>query len=286
MNTKNKIRLATVAYKIVHFVRSCIDKDDKVTVVRGGVNWNLDLNQGIDFSIFLIGGFEPGTLRLYRELLGNTEGEIVFDIGANIGAHTLPIAKLVTPKNGKVYAFEPTRYAYEKLLQNVSLNPSIQHGIVPVQAMIAAKDDTTAEPEIYSSWPLANVTTTHADHCGELKSTIGAEVFSLDSFVRMRDISRVDFIKLDVDGYEPEVLAGAWLSLNRFKPTILMEWTPYLFSERPDAMCNALSRLLGLGYSLFDGKSGKPISGGVDELDRRTPSKGSMNILLRFVARV
>lgn len=98
----------------------------------------------------------------------------------------------------------------------------------------------------------------------------------------MRGITRIDFIKLDVDGHEPDVLTGAWLSLQRFHPTILMEWSPNLFAERPDAMRLALSRLLEMGYCLFDGSSGKLISGGQEELDRRTPHKGSMNILLRF----
>jgi hypothetical protein len=85
-----------------------------------------------------------------------------------------------------------------------------------------------------------------------------------------------------VDGHESDVLAGAWLSLERFQPNILMEWSPNLFAEHPDSMHLALSRLFGMGYRLFDGTSGKPISGGHEELHRRTPHKGSMNILLHI----
>ena len=59
-----------------------------------------------------------------------------------------------------------------------------------------------------------------------------------------------------------------------------MEWAPYLVAERPHVMGSALSRLLEMGYGLFDGSSGQSISGGPEELDRRTPPNGSMNILL------
>lgn len=52
---------------------------------RGGIYWDLDLCQGIDFSIFLLGVFEPETVASYSSQL--TEGNTVLDIGANIGAH-------------------------------------------------------------------------------------------------------------------------------------------------------------------------------------------------------
>jgi hypothetical protein len=114
---------------------------------------------------------------------------------------------------------------------------------------VVAEDGIAAEQEIYSSWPLRNEPGLHADHRGQLKTTSGAQLFSLDSFVRMRGITRIDFIKLDVDGHEPDVLACARLSLERFHPMILMEWSLYLFAEHPDAMRLALSRLLGMGYA-------------------------------------
>ncbi len=282
MDTRHKILLATVAYRFVSFVRRCFGKDDHIQTVRGGIVWSLDLHEGVDFSIFLLGGFEPGTLQLYKKLLGHAAGEVVLDIGANIGAHTLPLAQLVVPMGGKVYAFEPTQYAFGKLVRNIALNPSIGKGVEAVQAMLLAKDGVAVEQEIYSSWPLENTPDLHADHRGLLKTTSGAQAFSLDSFVNDRAIQRIDFIKLDVDGHEPDVLAGSWLSLERFHPTILMEWSPHIFAEHPEVMQQTLARLLELGYGIFDGETGKAITGGYEELDRRTPDKGSMNILLRF----
>ncbi len=278
IDTKHKIWLAAIAYKIIAFIRSSFRRDDNIQLRRSGVNWELDLREGIDFSIYLLGGFELGTLRLYKKLLGQKSGEIVLDIGANIGAHVLPLACLVVPRGGKVYAFEPTDFAYAKLLRNIMLNPSVSEGIVPLQLMLVEEDGIPVDQEIYASWPLVDGRELHPNHHGKLKTTRGATSLSLDSFVDIHNIQRIDFIKLDVDGHEADVLKGATLSLQRFYPTLLMEWAPNLFVD--DSMYLALAHLLEMGYKLYDGASGCQILGGYEELNRRTPQKGSMNILL------
>jgi tRNA G37 N-methylase Trm5 len=106
LNTSQKIKIATVAYKLVAGVRRVLGKSDHAVIRRNGITWELDLQEGIDFSIFLFGGFELATLRLYDSIL--RPGDIVLDVGANIGAHTLPFARLVG-KDARVYAFEPTQ---------------------------------------------------------------------------------------------------------------------------------------------------------------------------------
>ena len=60
---------------------------------ENGIRYHLDLNEGIDFSIYLLGSFEPGTQRTLQKLV--KPGDVVFDIGANIGAHTLSMAQSV-----------------------------------------------------------------------------------------------------------------------------------------------------------------------------------------------
>ena len=82
---------------------------------RGSYKWELDLKEGIDFSIFIQGCFEPEVIKTYKKHI--KEGDIVIDIGANIGAHTLPIANLLDHE-GKIYALEPTKFAYSKLKNN------------------------------------------------------------------------------------------------------------------------------------------------------------------------
>ena len=76
----------------------------------------------IDFAIYLGGMFERNTALALRKLV--RPSSLVLDIGANIGAHTLRLANLVG-SSGRVFAFEPTDFAYSKLQANLDLNPAL-----------------------------------------------------------------------------------------------------------------------------------------------------------------
>jgi hypothetical protein len=78
---------------------------ERVRLRRRGIRWDLDLAEGIDLSIYLLGAFEPRLVGAYRKLI--RPGACILDIGANIGAHTLQFAQLVGDR-GKVVAYEPT----------------------------------------------------------------------------------------------------------------------------------------------------------------------------------
>src|SRR6266436_7021968 len=123
LTTKTKIALAGLAYRAVAMGRAVAGRNDCVTVQRGDINWCLDLEEGIDFSIYLLGAFERSTVATLRALV--KAGDVVLDIGANIGAHTLGLAKNVGAA-GKVYAFEPADFAFQKLLRNLALNPALE----------------------------------------------------------------------------------------------------------------------------------------------------------------
>ena len=122
LSTAQKIRIARVLSGGVIGLRRTLGLPSEVTTRRGGVRWRLDLTEGIDLSIYLLGAFEPATVKLYRRLV--KPGDVVLDIGANIGAHVLPLAVLVGDA-GRVIAFEPTRYACRKLQANLALNPRL-----------------------------------------------------------------------------------------------------------------------------------------------------------------
>src|ERR1700730_18469952 len=105
LKTTHKIAIATIASKGVLFTRRLVGLGSTADVSRRGIRWRLDLREGIDFSIYLLGSFAPSTVRTYAGLVES--GDVVLDIGANIGAHTLPLARLVGPA-GRVVAFDPT----------------------------------------------------------------------------------------------------------------------------------------------------------------------------------
>ncbi|MSO73187.1 MAG: FkbM family methyltransferase, partial [Rhodospirillaceae bacterium] len=116
MKTRTKILIAAMLSRAVRGLRRLLGAGRVGEFDRGGFRWRLDLGEGIDFSIYLLGSFEPITLGACRRLIN--PGDTVLDIGANIGALTLPMARM-TGEAGKVYAFEPTAYAFEKLRANL-----------------------------------------------------------------------------------------------------------------------------------------------------------------------
>ena len=136
MKTKHKFFLAKLIAKPFLLLRKLFGMSDSIRVNRKGINWFLDLKEGIDFSIFLLGSFEPSTISVYSKLI--KQGNYIFDVGANIGAHTLHFAKLIGEK-GKVFSFEPTNYAYDKLIRNVELNDDLSSRIFPNQIMFISQ---------------------------------------------------------------------------------------------------------------------------------------------------
>jgi FkbM family methyltransferase len=278
LSTSQKVSIARVLSRVALSVRQLCGAPSTTIVRRGGALWSLDLKEGIDLSIYLLGGFEPRTLRRYQELIA--DGFVVLDVGANIGAHTLPLAQLVGP-SGRVIAFEPTEYAFDKLLKNVSLNPGLSGRISANQTLLGRSTNDELPGAIYSSWPLENASDLHSDHQGRLKSTSGADVQTVDRYVERCGLDRLDFIKLDVDGHEYEVLQGARATLERFRPGIVLELAPYVYSEKPAEFDGLLELLWDRGYLLTDLSTGASLPRDPEKVRRLIPPLGGMNSLAR-----
>ena len=280
ISTKKKIALAKILRHVIKVARGMIGKGDQVIVRRGDIIWDLNLGEGIDFAIYILGGFELQTLRLYKKIIN--QGDTVVDVGANIGAHTLPFAQLVGPR-GTVAAFEPTKFAFSKLKRNLSLNPSLAQSIRPFQVLLQANEKTPVPKKIYSSWPLDNPVQAHAVHGGVLKETSGAQTSTIDQMILHIGLNRLDFIKLDVDGHEPEVLNGALSSIQKFKPFILLEWAPYLYKDKKGILIKNLQYLKRIGYCAYPLGCNKPypIEDVIKTNDLTAEKKASWNILLK-----
>ena len=273
IKTSDKIFIARQLSATVRAVRSVLGKSDRAMVKRRGIRWSLDLNEGIDFSIYLIGSFEPRTLGLYQKIV--KPGQTVLDIGANVGSHTLPLAKLVG-NSGRVVAFEPTDFAYGKLVVNIALNSELSQRIVPMQSMLVADSQARLEPALFSSWPLENSSDLHQEHKGRLMDTSGASVVTLDDAADRLELSSVDFLKIDVDGYEYDVLKGGLRTLRIHKPSIIMEFAPYLI--KLEEFCGMVELLQKIGYRFQDANSLRQLPGDAYALNALIPGGSSLNI--------
>ena len=164
LSTKVKMRIARVLNHAVVGGRRVLGGDGVVSARRRGVNWRFDLNEGVDLALYL--GLYQG---LPRRAFNNwiRPGSLVIDIGANIGAHCLPMARHVGPA-GRVIAIEPTDYAFSKLVANVNLNPDLTTQVISVQAALTREAMSDAKPAtFFSRWPVHdNGGPRHAGHLG------------------------------------------------------------------------------------------------------------------------
>jgi FkbM family methyltransferase len=164
------------------------------------------------------------------------EGDVVLDIGANIGYYVLIESQLVGEK-GKVYAVEPVRSNFELLEKNVQLN-----NLKNVSEFQFAFGEKDAKSEIY--------VTDKSNLCAMNKDAVGGKILftqevpmqTVDTF--FKDKAPPDFIRMDVEGYEYQVIKGMAKTLQG-NIKILIElhpWRPYLEPERMDELFDILER--------------------------------------------
>jgi FkbM family methyltransferase len=276
MKTTHKIAAARAVYHAIHAGRVLFGRTDKVIVVRDGVTYDLDLSQGIDFAIFLGNIYEHQTKAALRKLV--SPGSLVLDIGANIGAHTLHLAQLAGP-SGRVMAFEPTDYAFRKLSRNLALNPSLASRVEAYHCFLTGNDGARVPNSIYSSWPLTKEAGLHAKHLGREMRTESAQARSLDSILSEHADRKVQLVKLDVDGFECDVLRGATTVLRDARPVFVMELAPYVLEERGTSLDELLSYFVPNGYTLYDERTRKPLPSSAGELYRMIPNGAGINAI-------
>ena len=161
-------------------------------------------------SLDLYGEYCEAEVALFRQIV--RPGMFVVDAGANIGAHTVFLAQHVGAA-GRVFAFEPQRLVYQILNANVALAGLTN--VVTAQAALGAAAGSLKVPELDPN---------AANNVGALG--LGGFSEGEDVPVRTLDdlgLARCDFIKIDVEGMEHEVLAGAAALLLRCQPRLYVE---------------------------------------------------------------
>jgi FkbM family methyltransferase len=287
LTTRAKLKIARALSLGLRSTRRILGLPVTLQARRGGINWDLDLAEGIDLAIYL---------RSYQRISEHVRarvlrpGAAVVDIGANVGAFTLPLAA-VLGEGGRVVAIEATDFAFEKLNRNLRLNPLLANRVTAVQALLVSDDAEQAPERLYSSWRLdaARGIDRHPSHQGVKMNTTGATSLTLDSL--MRDdarlaplLSTIEFIKLDVDGNELGVLRGARELLRSRRPSMLIEIAPYVQNEKPGRLTELLNEIRELGYRLEDPQNGSPIACDAVAITRLIPDGASMDLLCRRVA--
>ena len=246
LSTKTKIYIARILHALITFFTG----SDQRVIVRGGIRYHVDLTEGIDLSLYLFGNFQKHIFcnKYYKE----TPDDVILDVGANIGSMTLQFAQKVP--QGRVYAFEPTQYALDKLMKNCSLNPILAERITVINTFVSVESAHEPDIQAYSSWKVdsSHCTPVHEIHLGAIMATTGVSAISIDDFVQENKIERINYIKIDTDGLEYEILKGAKTVIVNFRPIIIFEITLYTLQEKGIAFDFIYDYFNQLGYRLFD----------------------------------
>lgn len=154
-----------------------------------------------------------------------SENFYCIDAGANFGYYSILMSKLVG-KKGQIFAFEPSKYQYERLKKNMNLNDCRNLHLYNY----ALSDKSKSEAKFYEFKEFSNLeghSTLEKDVLIQLKNcnyneTIVEQV-TIDDFVRKKGLEKLDFIKIDIEGAEFKCLKGSEETINKFKPVIIFE---------------------------------------------------------------
>jgi len=184
-------------------------------------------------NVFWVGDAQRGLTYTLRQ--HTPAGAYCLDVGANIGFYALKLARWAGA-NGRVASFEPDPNAQKRLRHNLSLNPDLQVTVIPkaVYAQAGKLEFHVAESGLSSVEQIAGAV-----------ENITVEATTIDDFMREVGWTRLDVIKIDIEGSDHSALVGARETLRRFRPFLVFEGGAE--SEHTEA---AFALLAELGYTL------------------------------------
>ncbi len=175
-------------------------------------------NGGVDAEIYADGCYEADMLRLIKSNL--TDDDVFLDIGANIGQHSLYASRHCS----HVYSFEPIRRLCEQLDSSIFINDFLNINTYNY----ALGNDNVSLP-IYGS--VSNMGASSLVTSENRVKIQNIKVLRLDDVYQSIGLTRCDMVKIDVEGYELDVLLGAAKLIAKYKPKILIEYSPIFYKK-------------------------------------------------------
>lgn len=215
-------------------------KNHKVQCKRNGINYELDMSQHLDHSIFF-GLEEESKNYIFKTVKSNFN---CLDIGANIGEVSLNLAKICA--QGKVYSFEPTKNTFEKLNKNIQLNSF--NNITAFNFGIGRNE---AEFPIYQ-FQEGNDGANRIIMNAESNQNNILEIIKIKSLDQIsHEFPKIDLIKIDVEGFENEVIEGALNYIDQHRPILIIELIDKNLKVNGSSAIELVNKLRKLNYQIF-----------------------------------
>lgn len=238
--------------------------------LKHGITWLTDediaiyttADNYIEWNILSTGTYEDEINKLIRISL--KEGGIALDIGANIGLQSIRMAKSVGER-GRVISFEPLIYLQKKFVANISLNKVQNVTLIPYAL---SNIETDTEYNINENgW---NQGTFSLDNT--LKGTLVQKIIIRkgDLLPEIKNLARLDLIKIDVEGFEFHVMLGLRETIKKYRPRIIFEYDHNYWQKANQNIYECFNFLKAINYSIFQitsvgcelRESSKKITGG------------------------
>lgn len=187
------------------------------------------------------------------------EDAVVFDVGAHAGQFSKLFARLA-PK-GRVFAFEPSAYARSILEPALGWNRIRNVEIAPLGLSDAAGVSTLSTPIKRRGGMGFGVAHLGADDGARPSVRQSVELTTLDDFFERRGLTRLDFIKADVEGWEAHMLRGGARTIAAHRPTLFLEVTVASLARAGATPAEIWDRLTPLGYRATKAPDFAPVAG-------------------------
>jgi FkbM family methyltransferase len=193
----------------------------RVTTQDGDI-FEADLSSTLEWQLWAFGGYEPHLAELFGHLV--RPGDRCVDVGANVGVHTVRLARLAG-LDGEVIAIEPDPDVAQRARRNIGLN-----GLSNVRVIDAAASDRAGEMRLYRPSPRdtnrARASLMHHRYLTGLATTV--PVVTIDDLCAGAPVA---LVKIDVEGHEAAVVRGAADTIARYAPSIVFEYAPELLDD-------------------------------------------------------
>jgi len=206
------------------YARTFYQPQESVTRVTTAVGdtFDADLSSTLEWQLWAFGSYEKHFAELFSYLV--RPGDRCVDVGANVGVHTVRLARLVG-QNGEVIAIEPDPEVARRIHRNIAIN-----GLTNVRIISAAASERVGETRLYRPSPRdtnrARASLMHHPYLTGVTTTVPA--VTVDDVCAGQPVA---LIKIDVGGHEAAVVRGAADTIAGNAPAIVFEYAPELLDD-------------------------------------------------------
>ncbi len=218
-------------------------KDGIIWLNNEDIALHTTVDNYIEWTILSTGTYEDEIGKLIKISLH--EGDNALDIGGNIGLQSLRMSACVG-LNGKIYAFEPLKHIAEKFKKNIALNKAnnvtlFEMALSDVEGEMVYKMDK-------NTWNQGTFSLKNASTGTDAQNII---INIADELAEIQHLESLALIKIDVEGFEYNVLRGLKATLQKHRPRIIFEYDNNYWESTAQNINSCFDFLTELGYAIY-----------------------------------